>query len=96
MLKKVKTHNELAYEMGFGKKSFAVLKVRNRFCELDNTLCSDYKSFKANVNYEYVREAADAILKYDGYEFNEVATVPFVDMLGSPDTVEFGFYVELV
>ena len=77
MFKKVEAYNEMAEFMRTDK---AVI------CYCDNCFTAarleSFDSFRKYIRREYVKEIADAVLKFSDWEFNKEITLEWTDCMG--------------
>lgn len=88
MIKKIDTYNEIA-EMIHQPKMQLRFYVRFGL----SVEVGSMKDFRKYIRNEYIPEMADAILAYDGYNFDEDATIRCTDKFGDDLHEEITFEV---
>lgn len=79
MLKKIETYNEVAKELGERE-----LELRFHLEFSSTKKITDMKEFKKYLNYEFIPELVDAILKCDSYQISgEYVNLVFDDKFGT-------------
>lgn len=90
LIKKIDTYNKLAEEIGSETK--ATLWFGFGYGRSQNF--KTYAEFKKFIKEEYIDSCVDAILNYDGYEFNKTVSVAIHDNWLGDIAEEIDIWVE--